>query len=70
MDICKDKVNMLNKRQSPIVDAEAQDYLLNKPLNLKATTDKNHAYDGASFVIIAAPTDYDTQANFFNTESV
>lgn len=61
---------MLNKRQSPIIDAEAQDYLLNKPLNLKATTDKNHAYDGASFVIIATPTDYDTQANFFNTESV
>jgi len=70
LDICKDKVNMLNKRQSPIIDAEAQDYLLNKPLNLKATTDKNHAYDGASFVIIATPTDYDTQANFFNTESV
>lgn len=70
LDISESKVNMLNARQTPIIDAEAQDYLQNKPLNLRATIDKRDAYEGARFVIVATPTDYDSQANFFNTDSV
>jgi len=70
LDISENKVNMLNARQTPIIDAEAQDYLQNKPLNLRATIDKRDAYEGARFVIVATPTDYDSQANFFNTDSV
>ncbi|WP_409450203.1 nucleotide sugar dehydrogenase [Brucella sp.] len=69
-DISKDKVKMINARQTPIIDTEAQDYLQNRSLNLRATTDKHEAYEGASFVIVATPTDYDAQANFFDTSSV
>lgn len=69
-DISKDKVKMINARQTPIIDTEAQDYLQNRSLNLRATTDKREAYEGASFVIVATPTDYDAQANFFDTSSV
>ncbi|MDT6941786.1 nucleotide sugar dehydrogenase [Brucella pseudogrignonensis] len=70
LDISEDKVKMINARQAPIIDTEAQDYLQNKLLNLRATTNKREAYEGASFVIVATPTDYDSQANFFNTSSV
>lgn len=61
LDIVAEKVAMINQRQCPIEDAELQDYLLNKALNLKATLDKNEAYQNADFVIIATPTDYDSK---------
>ncbi|MGR5229001.1 nucleotide sugar dehydrogenase [Photobacterium damselae] len=70
LDIIQEKVDLINNKLSPIVDAEIEQYLLEKPLNLVATTDSETAYDGADFVIIATPTDYDTQTNYFNTGSV
>lgn len=70
LDIVEEKVALLNARKSPIEDKELQEYLVNKSLNLKATTNKQEAYEGASFVIIATPTDYDAETNYFNTKSV
>ena len=70
VDITKEKVDLINNKQSPIVDAEIEDYLENKPLNLTATLDKFKAYGSAEFVIIATPTDYDPETNYFNTASV
>ncbi len=70
LDIIQNRVDMLNNHQSPILDAEIQDYLSNKNLQFKATTDKHTAYEGADFVIVATPTDYDSNTNTFNTESV
>ena len=70
LDIVQAKVDLLNQKKSPIHDAEIEDFLSNKSLNFKATTNKEEAYVGASFVIIATPTDYDPETNHFNTKSI
>ena len=70
VDIIQEKVDMINNKKSPIVDAEIEEYLATKELNLIATTDMFKAYKDAEFVIISTPTDYDPEQNYFNTRSV
>ena len=70
LDIVPAKVDLINARQSPIDDVDIEHYLATKALNLRATLNKEEAYLGADFVIIATPTDYDPQTNYFNTGSV
>jgi UDPglucose 6-dehydrogenase len=70
LDIVADKVDKINLKQSPIEDVDIEHYLTNKPLNLRASLSKQEAYAGADFVIIATPTDYDSETNYFNTASI
>lgn len=70
LDVNKEKVEKINNKQSPIADKEIEDFLSNKKLNLIATTDKKVAYKNPDYIIIATPTDYDTEKNFFNTSTV
>ena len=70
VDIIPEKVELINNRKSPIVDKEIEEYLATKELNLRATLDAKEAYTGADFVVIAAPTNYDSKMNFFDTSAV
>jgi UDPglucose 6-dehydrogenase len=70
LDIIQEKVDLINNRKSPIIDAEIEDYLANKDLDLKATTDNFVAYKDAEYVIISTPTNYDPEKNYFNTRTV
>lgn len=70
VDILSEKIEMIQRKESPIQDTEIEDYLLNKELNLHATTDVLSAYKGADFIIIATPTDYNTEQNYFDTSSI
>jgi UDPglucose 6-dehydrogenase len=70
VDIIAEKIELLNNKQSPIADMEIEDFLTNRELNFTATLDKELAYKDADYVIIATPTDYDTENNYFNTSTV
>jgi UDPglucose 6-dehydrogenase len=70
LDIVSQKVEMINLKKSPVEDVEIDFFLKHKPLNLRATLEKNEAYEGADFVVIATPTDYDPVTNYFNTSSI
>ncbi|MBZ4684194.1 MAG: UDP-glucose 6-dehydrogenase [Fusobacteriales bacterium] len=70
LDVIKEKVDMINNKKSPIVDKEIEEFLATKNLNLRATLDKEEAYKGAKFVVIATPTNYDEKKNYFDTSSV
>ena len=70
VDIIPEKVEMINQRKSPIVDKEIEEYLSEKKLDLTATLDAEKAYKDAEFVVVAAPTNYDSKKNFFDTSAV
>lgn len=70
VDVVPEKIELLKNKKSPIVDAEIEDFLANKELNLHPTLDAKEAYTGADFVVIAAPTNYDSQKNYFDTSAL
>ena len=70
LDVIDERVQQINNKVSPIVDSEIDDFLTNKDLKISATIDKESAYKNTEFVIIATPTDYDAESNFFDTKSV
>lgn len=70
LDLVPEKVELINRHQSPIEDAEIEDFLANRKLDLRATLDKEEAYRDADFVVVATPTNYDTRSNYFDTSSV
>ena len=70
LDILQERVDQINRKESPIDDVEVEDYLKNKSSNFRATTDKADAYANATYVVIATPTDYDAETNFFNTNTL
>jgi UDPglucose 6-dehydrogenase len=70
LDIIKEKVDMINNKKSPIIDAEIEEYLAKKDLNLRATTDNYEAFKDADYIIISTPTNYDPEKNYFNTRTV
>lgn len=70
LDIISDRVKKINRKESPVEDKELEDFLKTKPLNFRATLDSKEAYEGADYVIIATPTDYDPETNYFDTTSI
>ncbi|MGL6119656.1 MAG: UDP-glucose 6-dehydrogenase, partial [Fusobacteriaceae bacterium] len=70
LDVVKTKIDLINEKKSPIVDYEIEEYLSSKKLDLVATLDKKEAYENSEYVIIATPTDYDPEKNYFNTDTV
>ena len=70
VDIVSERVELINNKKSPIQDDYIEEYLANKPLQLKATLDWENGYKDAEYVVIAAPTNYDSQKNFFDTSAV
>ena len=70
LDIAPERVEMINRKESPLEDSDIHEYLKNRPLNLRATLDKYQAYSKSDYVIIATPTDYDSETNCFNTQSI
>lgn len=70
VDVSRERVDMVNARKSPIVDREIEEYLASRPLNLRASTDGKEFYKSADYIVIATPTNYDPETNYFNTSSV
>jgi UDPglucose 6-dehydrogenase len=70
LDIAPERVEMINRKESPLEDSDIHEFLKNRPLNLRATLDKYQAYSRSDYVIIATPTDYDSETNCFNTQSI
>lgn len=70
LDIVAEKVELLNQKKSPVKDSDIDSFLVNKALNFRATVDKEDAYKGAEYIVIATPTDYNSETNYFNTTSI